>query len=769
LTPLPLNYPACAISMETELLVHLSNTKNRDDAQRISELLVERHGYSWTPVGGREGNYGLINIGSDPGYAFIERVTNAIDAVIEREAVRHRGKSGGLIVVPSTPREATEQWLGVPAGRTKNLSIRQRQALADNVVVQLHPGSNARTPVVVIRDFGIGITPSAVPHTILSLGESNKIDKPYLAGAYGQGGSTTFAFSPEGTVISSRRQLDLLRTGEEDVVAVTFVRFRELDPSANKNGRYDFLVRPNGQVANFPADLLPEFAPGTAVTHFDLQIQQYAARVTQLTGSMWWLLQNALFDPILPFWVEDLRDVDNVDRRTIVGNHSRLSEDTKDKVEHSDTVLALLADGTGQNRARIHYWVVREPDQTKRSRPIDAYVDPYFPLTYTYFGQTHGAEERRFVTDRLGLPYLDKFLIVQVELDNLTPSARRGLLSTTRDRLKQGALYESLRETIAAALGEDEVLIQLNDARREAILSRHTSAEQEKMRERFARLVDNLRAGVDARVPGKGAGAGGRPTSVSGSREPLEPLATADEPSFINVANAQSPIPLRLKRSALIRLESDAPDGYLTSHAHARLALGSEPSRAVSVVSESDFRGGRARIAVTPQESLKVGTEGTLTVFLFTPTDDQLSASTKFRVVAAETDATAGTSKKANVQAPIPVEIHENEWTAFGWDEKSVAEVKDGSDATRIFVNLDNRHIRRLLAAGGYKETGLARMKTSYLLYVALFAYLQNRNARGSQLIASGPDFEEYVASELDRAAQTVVHSISAAGRLEGE
>ena len=34
-----------------------------------------------------------------------------------------------------------------------------------------------------------------MPHTILSLNESNKISKHYLVGAYGQGGSSTFTFS----------------------------------------------------------------------------------------------------------------------------------------------------------------------------------------------------------------------------------------------------------------------------------------------------------------------------------------------------------------------------------------------------------------------------------------------------------------------------------------------------------------------------------------------------------------------------------------------
>jgi len=55
---------------------------------RRAVAALERDGYEWTPLGGKEGNFGLVNIGSDPGFAFVERITNALDAVID-EAARH--------------------------------------------------------------------------------------------------------------------------------------------------------------------------------------------------------------------------------------------------------------------------------------------------------------------------------------------------------------------------------------------------------------------------------------------------------------------------------------------------------------------------------------------------------------------------------------------------------------------------------------------------------------------------------------------------------
>jgi len=89
---------------EQELLKQLSQAADLTAAnQAVREL--ERHFlYTWRPVGDNEANYGLINIGSDPGNALIERVTNAIDGVVEREALRQQGKKAGP--VPASPREA---------------------------------------------------------------------------------------------------------------------------------------------------------------------------------------------------------------------------------------------------------------------------------------------------------------------------------------------------------------------------------------------------------------------------------------------------------------------------------------------------------------------------------------------------------------------------------------------------------------------------------------------------------------------------------------
>ena len=124
---------------ELELLIRPSNAVDLADAKSSIRDLESHFLYTWRPVGDNEANYGLINIGSEPGNALIQRVTNAIDAVIEREALVRLGRDG--VSFPASPREAVELWFRVPGGRVANLGDpTKRQPLADNVVVTFLDG-----------------------------------------------------------------------------------------------------------------------------------------------------------------------------------------------------------------------------------------------------------------------------------------------------------------------------------------------------------------------------------------------------------------------------------------------------------------------------------------------------------------------------------------------------------------------------------------------------------------------------------------------------
>ena len=51
----------------------------------IIDAFIENYDIGWKPVGGNENNLATVNLGSDPAAGLIERVTNAVDAVLDRE------------------------------------------------------------------------------------------------------------------------------------------------------------------------------------------------------------------------------------------------------------------------------------------------------------------------------------------------------------------------------------------------------------------------------------------------------------------------------------------------------------------------------------------------------------------------------------------------------------------------------------------------------------------------------------------------------------
>src|SRR5215208_5694823 len=93
----------------------LKATKVRDVTYCLEEL-ARQYEVAWAPVGGRDNNMATINLGSDPAAGLVERVTNAIDAVLERAWLEH-GSPPGII----SPRSAVEQWFGIPYGMMENV------------------------------------------------------------------------------------------------------------------------------------------------------------------------------------------------------------------------------------------------------------------------------------------------------------------------------------------------------------------------------------------------------------------------------------------------------------------------------------------------------------------------------------------------------------------------------------------------------------------------------------------------------------------------
>jgi hypothetical protein len=797
----------------------LLESRTLKDAKRVVSILVGM-GFVWMPLGAKEGNFGLVNIGSDPGFAFIERITNALDALIDEAA---RRAPPAVVAELSSPRAAVAALFAIPEGRTIHLAPERQAQLARDVMVTISDGTVYARPLLEVRDTGTGLTPEAMPATILNLAGSNKIAKPYLAGAYGQGGSTTFAFSPDGTIVASAT--------DDSAVGITFVRYCELDAHKNKNGRYEYLSRPgDAGVGRIPRDAVT-FARGTLVRHFDYDLAAYAGDARLPERSLLALIQTALFDPVLPFTIVENRprfraaraaravDADSVplftantpqdeaavltDRPaatdelalehvavtdrvapakapraqrahsaepalpaaiTYAGRFARLQRAGSDAVEYAQSVQIPLPPIGANNIATAHYWVLTAPDAL-------LHPDPRHPIVMTHFGQTHGVEDRRLIVDALRLPFLKNDLVVQIELDGLSPGVKRELFSTTRDRLKRGSRYTALIEAIVEALGDDPQLQAANTRRRLRLLEKQQKTDYKKLRRRFAELIEKFRPGEEAAAQRNAAGTNGSVAAAGGSADaqgvddvPLEPLPTLAHPTFLRIKRSDGPLRLRRARRTALVVESDAPNGYLAVHENARLVLVDPTLTSVRFLRTSDFRAGRARLSV--RTDLPLESTGTIGARLTDATGSVFADDAPYLVIEPPAPQSAADDGASRVRVPEIYEIYAADWVRFAFTDASVAQAEESVDDYSLFVNMDNRHLRRLLTTTDYQAAGIARIKSSYLVQVAFYTFLLHEGRASNAGIDDGL-LEGYQQRELDRVAQTVVTSIAAIERID--
>src|SRR5438105_15825030 len=147
-----------------------------------------------------------------------------------------------------------------------NKPVKEVTDLADRIRVLMRQEGKGKDYSVIVEDDGIGQTAARMHETLLSLGSSDKPDKPYLIGMFGQGGSSAFAASVYSWFVS-RRAPELLDY-KDGGIGWTVVR--QVMPVGRRDVYWAYLAaHPDGRVPRLPesaADAL-EFKRGTRIGH----------------------------------------------------------------------------------------------------------------------------------------------------------------------------------------------------------------------------------------------------------------------------------------------------------------------------------------------------------------------------------------------------------------------------------------------------------------------------------------------------------------------
>ena len=749
---------ATRIANSKKLAAAVLEAKTTTEVERILAAHAGPEGKNhWRDLGDRPGNAATVQIASNPASALIERITNGIDGMLELEAER---RSGSL---PSSPRQAARDWFGIPRGGLAELGKDERRALAENISVSLEESGEAGRPTVAIADRGVGQHPADAPSTLLSLNENNKVSKPYLQGAYGQGAASTYRFARY-TVIVTRREPGL-NDGRDDLVGWTVVWEDPADPSVNKLPVYRYLVGADGEIPVFDPTLLddPDWH-GVRVTHVAYDLRGYKAAYTQPKNGLWALLHSSLFDPVLPVLVAGNRKADRRaagenSTRVAVGNAARLDSprgpaggDLSVSYRNSETFDLGKATAREVGKFRIKYWVLQRPaGSTSTTDPTASYVGADQAVTMTLSGQRQDAEGRTWLRNRTELPFLVKNLVVQIDVDDLAPIGKRELFSSTRERAVDSDLRDRIYEEVVTVLREDAELRRLEREERDRVLAQSTKKVDDKIRERLRKRIDSVLKGKTRKVkrwmpvpePNPG-GSGERRRDVDDSHLGHVPTTMR----FL-----RDPIAIKRGGNTTVWVEIDAKNGYLPEREEdLTVSFDSGLEGKVRDVAKSQLLGGKSLWRLQAAADTPLG-EFEVEAVLVTASG-VISVKAPIRVVE------PAKTKKAKVVVEEPETgpevkwMRRKAWDGLGWDAQTVGEVKASSGETLILLNRDQRLLETALDRNKkLNQDQIEARENRYLLPVACALFEQHEAVKD----ATEAPGDAYVKGEMERRAEAVV------------
>jgi hypothetical protein len=292
----------------------------------------------WIPLGRDPGNAGRVRLATRPENPLAERAINSMEAVIELMRLRELNAKPHASV-PASPREAVQRYFGLPPlpelarlPRNHELRTKARQ-LADQIRLSVDFDKRTKEFAVQLRDHGMGQSPERIHRTLLSLGASDKGDKPYLIGVFGQGGSSAYMASTYSWCVS-RREASLADAGDR---AIGWTVVKQVFPTDRRDTYFAYLAgSPNGQVPALPSQAADAvgFQHGTLFSH--LKYDFSGGGGSAISRTLFQSLSHVLYNPVLP-----LTTVVGGTSAVLWGNAYRLADATADGKTAQDKTLPL--------------------------------------------------------------------------------------------------------------------------------------------------------------------------------------------------------------------------------------------------------------------------------------------------------------------------------------------------------------------------------------------------------------------------------------------
>ncbi len=741
----------------------------------------------WHPYGNKTSNYSTIGLASKPGRSLTERITNAIDAVLE-------GHSLNSATLPASPQAAVNEWFGRPYSSADAgiFNWKYEQGSNDRKVgVILTDSGMKEAPTIDVLDFGIGISPDKFASTILSLQEGNKSRKKFLVGSFGQGGASTIDYCDYVFIASRSIQ-------NPNIVSFTLIKEMVLSNEYDYDcSAYLTLTGTNGNqtVPSFSVNeaiklydseeklRMNEFLNGTLVRHIAFRLTNISKPLSPSEGNLYHYLHCSLFDPLLPFQIIDLRNRNSIKQEISTGSRNRLMKivaKAESELDGSNTEYRLYRPfafikpfGATTPCVKIEYWVIFNYEKKKNKKTGKEYKDlrtdsnalyiqkKHFAI-FTLNGQNQGELTISQVTKDLDLGEVAKHLVIHIDATDAPKHVKKQLFTTNRETLKDLEVLESIKEELRRILKEDSQLAAIEKELEEKAINEVTESTDDEVKKQIVRLLQD--AGFTPSAEGDTVRKGDGTATIDPPPNPNpdpptppdlpEPLATLPYPQVtkFEIVSPKTKLNINFNKTALVKLETDGDSQFDKD-----IRIKFEPE-SLDILTVWALEGGRKKWRIKVTEPAKVCDTGKISVTLTKPNGDQMKTEIDYEIL----EPVEKPSKEERGYIPdfevLPITPNDDRWK-FAWENVPA----DSEEAlkvayiprrigikTIVYYNTDFNQFKetvdKLKIAGSpiYKF-----FETNYKVWIGYHGILQYNNQQNETF--ANDEQEEKVKSEREK------------------
>jgi hypothetical protein len=453
------------------------------------------------------------------------------------------------------------------------------------------------------------------------------------------------------------------------------------------------------------------------------------------------LLNQTLFDPVLPVWLDDF-DVHSY-RRVIKGSRNALNGavdegDTEQRGPALSHRVRLFYTSLSEfGRIGIEYWVLERPT-TANKKPIAAFVNPSKPIVLTLNGQNHAEMPQSVIRKDAEFPYLAQRLICHIDCNYLASTTKRALFVSNREDARRGIVYDLIHQEVVKVLKSDDELNRLNSEAREAGVRERDETAIQQMRTEVARLLHlqgvDVGVGEILEVSSQGTDRD-HPSSPRRSPRRPQPIELHEPPTYIKIVwDEDAAIPFYPEQRRYIRIETDANSNYHnpSNPSVSRINIVA-PDLGLVFRGSTPLEGGRLRAIFEAQHNVAVNTSGIIRVELARPSLTTLSDERPFRIIEAPPSRHADRRTTLPPFRIEPVEGPDDaQWMELGWPDDintiaSSSEMENGVlviHYSKVFPKYANQ-----FTAFERRDTLLAKSFTNrYEIWLAVHSLLLYRD-----------------------------------------